>query len=149
MTALGDRMRKGKHGKDTDQDTLSCVKIGEAEHGDVYRILMDQDIEKDTGGEGEPSMDIDHSAVAFCEKAASLLQERARDRDTPTGERSMYRCVAAFNSMTGHALSVEEGWLFMVYLKHSRMRAGAFNLDHHEDAVAYQALMAEEASWRI
>jgi len=34
----------------------------------------------------------------------------------------------------------------MVYLKHARMRGGNFRLDDYEDAVSYEALMAEEAS---
>jgi hypothetical protein len=85
-------------------------------------------------------------APAFCHKAAELMEDRGTERDQANGERSMARCVNAFNAMTGHALSVEDGWLFMVYLKHSRMRGGAFKLDDYEDAVAYEALMAEEAA---
>lgn len=73
------------------------------------------------------------------------MEERGKDRDKPDGERSMARCVAAFNAMTGHKLDEEDGWLFMVYLKHSRMRAGQFRQDDYEDAVAYEALMAESA----
>ena len=85
-------------------------------------------------------------APAFCHKAAELMEDRGTERDQANGERSMARCVKAFNAMTGHALSVEDGWLFMIYLKHSRMRGGAFKLDDYEDAVAYEALMAEEAA---
>lgn len=83
-------------------------------------------------------------ANEFCKNAADLMENRAKERDTGE-ERSMCRCVETFNAMTGHDLSVEEGWLFMVYLKHSRMRAGAFQRDDYEDAVSYEALMAEEA----
>lgn len=75
--------------------------------------------------------------------AAELIEERGRSRDCPNGERAMARTVQTFNAMTGHALTEEEGWLFMVYLKHSRMRAGAFNRDDYEDATAYEALMSE------
>lgn len=85
-------------------------------------------------------------APAFCHKAAELMEDRGTERDQANGERSMARCVNAFNAMTGHALSVEDGWLFMIYLKHARMRGGAFKLDDYEDAVAYEALMAEEAA---
>lgn len=85
------------------------------------------------------------SAPEFCTRAATLMEERGKDRDKPSGERSMSRCVEAFNAMTGHQLTEEEGWLFMVYLKHSRMQAGAFRRDDYEDAVAYGALMAEAA----
>ena len=85
-------------------------------------------------------------APDFCTKAAELMADRGKERDQANGERSMARCVAAFNSMTGHKLSIEDGWLFMVYLKHARMRGGQFKQDDYEDAVAYEALMAEEAS---
>lgn len=83
-------------------------------------------------------------ADEFCKNAANLMEDRGAERDAGE-ERSMCRCVETFNAMTGHELSVEEGWLFMVYLKHSRMRAGAFKRDDYEDAVAYEALMAEQA----
>lgn len=86
------------------------------------------------------------NAADFAGRAAELLVERGKDRDQPNGERSMARCVDAFNAMTGHSLTTEDGWLFMVYLKHARMRGGNFRLDDYEDAVSYEALMAEEAS---
>lgn len=84
-------------------------------------------------------------APDICNKAAELMADRGKERDQEGGERSMARCVHTFNAMTGHALSVEDGWLFMVYLKHARMRGGNFKMDDYEDAVAYEALMAEEA----
>jgi len=85
-------------------------------------------------------------ASQFANRACELLEDRGKERDQPNGERSMARCVHTFNAMTGHKLSVEDGWLFMVYLKHARMRGGQFKLDDYEDAVSYEALMAEEAS---
>lgn len=84
-------------------------------------------------------------ASDFCTKAAALMEDRGKERDQASGERSMARCVNTFNAMTGHKLTVEDGWLFMVYLKHARMRGGQFKQDDYEDAVAYEALMAEEA----
>ena len=87
-----------------------------------------------------------NTAPDFRTRAADLMVDRGKERDNDEGERSMARCVNTFNAMTGHKLSIEDGWLFMVYLKHSRMRAGGFKLDDYEDAVAYEALMAEEAS---
>jgi hypothetical protein len=85
-------------------------------------------------------------APDYCKKAAELMEERATSRDqAETGERSMARCVNAFNAMTGHNLSEEDGWFFMVYLKHARMRGGSYNRDDYEDAVAYEALAAEAA----
>ena len=85
-------------------------------------------------------------ASNYLSRAAYLMNERATERDHDDGERSMERCVGAFNTMTGHRLSVEDGWQFMVYLKHSRMQGGARNQDDYEDAVAYSALMAESST---
>ena len=84
-------------------------------------------------------------AGSILEKSAALITSRGAERDQPDGERSMARCVYTFNSMTGHRLTPEDGWLFMVYLKHARMRGGAFKMDDYEDAISYEALMAEEA----
>lgn len=86
------------------------------------------------------------NADDFAKRAAKLLEDRGTERDQPNGERSMARCVTAFNAMSGHELSVEDGWLFMVYLKHARMRGGAYREDDYEDAIGYEALMSEEAS---
>jgi hypothetical protein len=79
--------------------------------------------------------------------AADLIDTRAIERDVMdcSGERSMSRCIDAFNAMTGHDLSEEDGWQFMVFLKFSRMQAGNFKTDDYEDAVAYTALQAEAA----
>lgn len=93
-----------------------------------------------------PPEALEKKAPQFCRRAAELMEERAAGRDKPSGERSMSRAIATFNAMTGHKLSVEDGWLFMVYLKHARMRQGKFVIDDYEDAVAYEALMAEEAA---
>lgn len=85
------------------------------------------------------------NAADFLQKAAALITDRGKERDQEDGERSMSRCVNTFNAMTGHNLSEEDGWLFMVYLKHARMRGGKFKLDDYEDAIAYEALMTESA----
>jgi len=76
-------------------------------------------------------------------EAAALIADRGKERDKDGGERSMARCVKAFNAMTGNSLSEEQGWLFMVYLKHARMQGGAFKKDDYDDAIAYAALQAE------
>jgi len=75
-------------------------------------------------------------------KASQLISSRSNERDQQN-ERSMARYVNAFNIMTGHNLSEEDGWLFMQYLKQSRSRGGAFCQDDYEDDIAYSALRAE------
>lgn len=77
--------------------------------------------------------------------ARDLITSRGEERDKPEGERSMARAVAMFNAKYDTKLSEEQGWCFMVFLKHSRMVGGAFKLDDYLDATAYEALMAEAA----
>lgn len=77
-------------------------------------------------------------------RAAQLIEDRAAERDLPH-ERSMARAVSAFSSLTGHALSETEGWLFMVVLKLSRATAGKLVADDWIDGAAYCALALEAA----
>ena len=76
--------------------------------------------------------------------AAQCISDRAATRDLPA-ERSMARTVAAFNALTGHALSERDGWLFMVALKAARATAGSHNADDYTDGAAYFALAGESA----
>lgn len=84
-------------------------------------------------------------APAILRNAAQAIDDRATLRDCPAGERSMTRCVAAFNALTGHALSETEGWHFMSILKLARATAGGHHLDDHTDHAAYAALAGEAA----
>ena len=84
------------------------------------------------------------SAPEFLAHAKHILDERGRNYDQPGGERSMGRTVAAFNIMTGHALTEAEGWLLMETLKNVRQNtAPGFHRDSAEDGVTYAALKAE------
>jgi hypothetical protein len=84
------------------------------------------------------------SAIEFLERAADLMLERAQEYDSPEGERSMGRTVAAFNVLTGNILSEQEGWMFMMLLKLARQAQNdEWHQDSSEDAIAYAALMAE------
>lgn len=82
------------------------------------------------------------SAPEILKEAIRCIGDRAKEREMDQ-ERSMKRCVAAFNAMTGHTLSEEEGWLFMVFLKVSRSQQGEFKLDDYVDMAAYAALAGE------
>ena len=86
-----------------------------------------------------------NSVADLLQRAGVLIGQRGKSRDDSGNERSMARTVAAFNAMTGHSLTEEEGWLFMRYLKDSRARKGEFNRDDYEDGIAYAALQAEAA----
>ena len=79
--------------------------------------------------------------------AADHLRDRAAQRDTPEGERSMGKTVAAFNAISGHTLTEREGWMFMVMLKAVRACATPDGcLDSHQDGAAYFALAGEGIS---
>ena len=83
-------------------------------------------------------------APDFLRKAAQHIEDRAAARDKPEGERSMERCVAAFNAITGHALTERDGWLFMVVLKAARAcNTPTGQRDDYEDLAAYAALAGE------
>lgn len=78
--------------------------------------------------------------------ALGHMQDRAATYDKPEGERSMPTTVAAFNALTGHNLTAEQGWLFMTVLKLCRTQQGGHRPDNYEDGAAYFALMGEQAA---
>ena len=86
-----------------------------------------------------------NSAVGMLQEAAETLKQRAILRDTPDGERSMARCVEAFNAMYGAKLTEEQGWMFMVMLKAARSANGHQHPDDYVDGAAYFALAGESA----
>lgn len=97
------------------------------------------------------------TAEGYLANARHEMLERAASRDTPGGERSMGRCVAAFNALYAEAIaeriangqppiSETMGWEFMSTLKKSRGATGAYREDDYTDDVAYAALAAECAA---
>ena len=86
-----------------------------------------------------------NSAVGMLQEAAETLKQRAILRDTPEGERSMARCIEAFNAMYGAELTEEQGWMFMVMLKAARSANGQPHPDDYVDGAAYFALAGESA----
>lgn len=86
------------------------------------------------------------TAQSLLDKAAGHMQDRASTYDSPAGERSMGRTVRAFNAITGHELTEEQGWLFQEVLKHVRSQQGGYRADNYEDSVAYAALRGETAA---
>lgn len=79
------------------------------------------------------------------EEAATLISNRAEQRDRPSGEKSMAATILAFNAITGHKLTEREGWLLMVLLKSVRSSYGKYVKDDYADMAAYVALMHESA----
>ena len=84
-------------------------------------------------------------AHEILDKAAGHMRDRATTYDRPGGERSMPNAVAAFNAITGHSITAEQGWLFMALLKAVRTQQGDFRADNYEDGAAYFALAGEQA----
>lgn len=83
------------------------------------------------------------TAIDILIEAADCIGERADQRDTPGGERSMLRAVLTFNALTGHELTEREGWVMMAVLKLARAQAGRHVLDDYIDGAAYIALAGE------
>lgn len=84
------------------------------------------------------------TAPEFLRRAAEIMEERGKQYDKPQGERSMGKCVAAFNIVTGRSLTEAEGWLLLQILKDVRLwQRPGFHRDSAEDAIAYAALKAE------
>ena len=86
------------------------------------------------------------SAASILTAALGHMEDRAKTYDAPGGERSMGKTVAAFNTITGHTLTEEAGWLFMEILKQVRSQQGNYRADSYEDLVAYAALRGECAA---
>lgn len=86
------------------------------------------------------------NATDILDRAAQHMEDRATAYDAPGGERSMAGTVEAFNALTPHSLTEEQGWLFMVLLKCSRCQQGDYRDDNYEDGTAYMSLMGEAAS---
>ena len=84
-----------------------------------------------------------HTAHYFLDMANDQLKDRASQRDSPDGERSMRRCVEAFNALYGTRLTETQGWQFMSLLKKARASQGAYRADDFVDDAAYAALAGE------
>ena len=86
------------------------------------------------------------SAKDILLQAMGTIGERGKSYDTDGNgnERSMERIVSMFNTMTGHELTTQEGWKFMVILKLVRSCQGEDKLDNYLDGSAYFALAGEE-----
>ena len=77
-------------------------------------------------------------------RSAEIMADRAKQYDSPQGERSMGKAVAAFNAVTGQSLSEANGWLLMALLKMVRDNTTqAPHEDSLHDLVAYGALYGE------
>lgn len=84
------------------------------------------------------------SAAGILLDAAEILRSRGKERDKPSGERSMHKAVQIFNAIHPEiGLTEVQGWRFMQCLKLSREVQGGFKEDDYLDGVGYAALKAE------
>ena len=111
-----------------------------ADTGRAYYPPNPADADADGKAPGLPA------AADFLSAAKAHMRDRATTYDQPDGERSMGRTVAAFNIITGHALTEEQGWLFLGLLKKVRSQQGKYRADNYEDEAAYAALRGECAA---
>lgn len=85
------------------------------------------------------------TAADILQLGLATLEQRGRDRDQPDGERTMPSVVRAFEALTGHRVTEQQGWLFMALIKVKRSQSGAPDLDHYVDGANYFALAGESA----
>ena len=77
-------------------------------------------------------------------RAASLMDERGKQYDQRSGERSMQATVTAFNAIAGYHLTEADGFLLMALLKMVRDQSRETpHRDSIEDLVAYSSLYGE------
>jgi hypothetical protein len=89
------------------------------------------------------AIESERTAAKLLSDAADLLVKRGRNYDSPQGERSMAKTVAAFNIISGHQITEADGWLFMETLKRVRSCTVGVHPDSLLDAISYAALRAE------
>ena len=77
-------------------------------------------------------------------RAADLMDERGKQYDQPSGERSMLAAVTAFNAIAGYHLTEADGFLLMALLKMVRdQKRETPHRDSIEDLVSYASLYGE------
>lgn len=86
------------------------------------------------------------NAKDFLQSAINEMLAREDLYDQPGGERSMPAIVTMFNVLTGHELSITQGWKFMAILKMVRSEYNGYRMDDYVDGAAFTSLAGESAS---
>ena len=127
---------------DTIPKAMACFDAHEAEEAGAVGVFIEEAADA-VLAEALP----EPKAAELLGRAARHMHDRSATYDSPGGERSMGKAVAAFNAISGHTLSESEGWLFMTLLKAVRgFTREQYHADSFEDLIAYGALMAEAKS---
>lgn len=119
---------------------MSCTKCGSHYINKDFNCV---NCEKEQGRKD----DSQNIAANILQDAIDAMSERGKSYDTDGKgvERSMDKVVAMFNTLTGHALTTEQGWDFMILLKLVRASQG-YKHDNYIDGSAYFGLAGEAAS---
>ena len=84
------------------------------------------------------------TAQGLLQKANQHMVARGVQYDSPEGERSMGKTVAALNATTGQDMTEAQGWAMMIQLKLTRLfQRPGYHADSAEDLVAYATLLGE------
>lgn len=126
-----------------DIDTHEVIKVDSVDFFKHFKKVSESD-ELDTD---LPVKHANLTASDICQQAIETMKERGKTYDKSNGaERSMLKTVIAFNALTGHELTEEQGWQFMTVLKLARSQQGEYKADNYLDGTAYFALAGECAS---
>lgn len=96
----------------------------------------------------DPSKQVDleqaRTAAEFLSRADSTINQRGKDYDTESGERSGEPVAIAFNALTGKSITGAEVYLIQQLLKDRRQwTAQQFHYDSALDSVGFAALKSE------
>lgn len=124
---------------------IACFDSHEANEHALEEAVTLETVEKPTYTDGAAAPRwTTPAAPELLGRAAAHMHDRASTYDTPGGERSMGKAVAAFNAITGNKLTESEGWLLMQVLKDVRLfTRSEYHADSAEDCISYAALKAE------
>ena len=87
----------------------------------------------------------DHSAPGLLKQALTVHEQRGVEYDKEHGERSMPLTITLFNTLTGHELSVADGFKLMQLLKMVRIQQAPHKADSYVDLAGYAALEGESS----
>lgn len=82
-------------------------------------------------------------ATDFLQSALDALDQRAKLRDQPTGERSAARAADILTAWTGAKWMESDVWRCLLAIKLAREIQGQFHADDYADMAGYAALLGE------
>ena len=94
----------------------------------------------------KPTKHVPPTALGILNQAARVHEQRAVEYDNEQGERSMPLTITLFNTLTGHELSVADGYKLMQLLKMVRIQQAPHKTDSYVDLSGYAALEGEWAT---